>query len=237
MKMVRVINRLRRGTNDILINVKYRDILCEVQLAVTKTNNKFIEYSNTFNHYFYELRRSFFGPITELCSIWKSSDPRFSYYDRTRPLPPPVSKHHTCQSDRDFEVFNRPFICCECGNHLYHNNYIRHHLKCRRCNYWLCAKCQIEATDPKTLLAAAFKNEELVKSCTRVNPSQPIPEFGICIFLESQELKVEPFRKHTDKDCTRLIGIKNRKLYEIVDISTNDSESTFRRRFMIFEVG
>jgi hypothetical protein len=39
----------------------------------------------------------------ELCSIWKSIDPRFSYYDRSRPLPPPPTKHpHLCQSDRDF---------------------------------------------------------------------------------------------------------------------------------------
>jgi hypothetical protein len=104
VRMVRVINRLRRGTNDILVNLKYKDILCEVQLSVTSSNNKFIQYSNTYNHYLYELRRSFFGPLTELCSIWKSLDPRFVYYDRTRPaLPAPSGKNtHACQSDRDF---------------------------------------------------------------------------------------------------------------------------------------
>lgn len=80
MKMVRVVNRLKRGTHDVLINVRYRDVLCEIQLAVTSKNNKFIEFSNTFNHYLYELKRSVFGPLTELCSIWKSLDLKFNVY-------------------------------------------------------------------------------------------------------------------------------------------------------------
>jgi hypothetical protein len=63
-KLVRVINRMKRGTHDILINIRYRDVLCEIQLGLTYTKNKFIEYSNRFNHYLYELKRSSFGPIT-----------------------------------------------------------------------------------------------------------------------------------------------------------------------------
>ena len=42
MELVRVVNRLRKGTNDILINVKYHGVLCEIQLAVTSTNNAFL---------------------------------------------------------------------------------------------------------------------------------------------------------------------------------------------------
>jgi hypothetical protein len=67
--------------------------------------------------------------------------------------------------------------------------------------------------DAKTLLAAAFKNEDIIRNCQKVTASQPIPEFGVCVFIESQELKVEPFRRHSDKDRTRLIGVKNRRLY------------------------
>jgi hypothetical protein len=64
MKLVRVINRMKKGTHDILINIRYRDVLCEVQLGVTSTKNQFIEHSNQFNHYLYELKRSPFGPLT-----------------------------------------------------------------------------------------------------------------------------------------------------------------------------
>lgn len=64
MSLVRVVNRLRKGTNDILINIMYRGVLCEVQLAVANSNNNFLEYSNAFNHYLYELKRSVFGPLT-----------------------------------------------------------------------------------------------------------------------------------------------------------------------------
>jgi hypothetical protein len=53
MELVRVVNRLKKGTNDILINIKYRNVLCEIQLAVTNKNNTFLEYSNAFNHYLY----------------------------------------------------------------------------------------------------------------------------------------------------------------------------------------
>ena len=80
MKLVRVINRMKKGTHDILINIRYRDVLCEVQLGVTSTKNQFIEHSNQFNHYLYELKRSPFGPLTELCSIWKSLDIKFNIY-------------------------------------------------------------------------------------------------------------------------------------------------------------
>lgn len=65
MKMVRVKNRLKQGTNDILINVLFNGkYLCEFQLAVNAVRSKFIECSNMFSHYIYELGRTPFGPLT-----------------------------------------------------------------------------------------------------------------------------------------------------------------------------
>ena len=80
LKIVRVKNRLRAGTNDILINVKFNDtIISEVQLKVNnKQESRFISCSNDFSHYIYELERSIFGPISELCNIWNNSDARAS---------------------------------------------------------------------------------------------------------------------------------------------------------------
>jgi len=76
-KIYRVKNRLKTGTNDILINFLFKGkYLCEVQLGVTANTSKWIKCSNKFNHYIYELGRSLFGPITELCSVWMSQDER-----------------------------------------------------------------------------------------------------------------------------------------------------------------
>lgn len=65
IKIIRVKNRLKLGTNDILINILFKQkYLCEIQLAVKSAQNKFIACSNQFNHYIYELGRTLFGPLT-----------------------------------------------------------------------------------------------------------------------------------------------------------------------------
>jgi hypothetical protein len=65
LKIVRIKNRLRSGTNDILMNVRFNEsILCEIQLAIKTTTSEFIKCSNMFHHYLYELQRSLFGPLT-----------------------------------------------------------------------------------------------------------------------------------------------------------------------------
>jgi len=54
MKIVRIKNRLSQGTNDILINIRFGNlIVSEIQLAVNSKKNKFIKASNTLNHYLY----------------------------------------------------------------------------------------------------------------------------------------------------------------------------------------
>lgn len=64
-KIVRIKNRLEKGTKDILINILYRkSVLVEIQLAVSTNRSKFIDFSNKFNHVLYELKRAEFGPIS-----------------------------------------------------------------------------------------------------------------------------------------------------------------------------
>ena len=55
-------------------------MVVEMQLAIKSDKSKFIECANKFNHYFYELERSQFGPIMEMCSIWSSQDQRSAFY-------------------------------------------------------------------------------------------------------------------------------------------------------------
>jgi hypothetical protein len=52
-----------------------------------------------FNHYLYELKRSVFGPLTEMCNIWKSIDGRFNVYknlSRERSAHSTVKLEHEC---------------------------------------------------------------------------------------------------------------------------------------------
>lgn len=54
LKVIRIKNRLRNDTNDILINFKFNNLIVgEIQLAVNTKKSKFIECSNYFNHYLY----------------------------------------------------------------------------------------------------------------------------------------------------------------------------------------
>ncbi len=80
-RIIRIKNRLASGNKDILMNIVYKNtMVVEMQLAVKQQKSKFIEHSNKFNHYFYELKRAKFGAIMEMCSMWMSQDSRASFY-------------------------------------------------------------------------------------------------------------------------------------------------------------
>jgi hypothetical protein len=51
-------NRLNLGTKDVLLNIKFQNIVCEVQLAL-----EFDKSDNEFNHKLYELIRDPAGMI------------------------------------------------------------------------------------------------------------------------------------------------------------------------------
>jgi hypothetical protein len=80
--VLRIKNRLNDNNNDIMINLFFEKMVCEIQLAVQTNTSKFIECSNNFNHFLYELERSYFGPITEMSNIWQSQDKRMKYYKK-----------------------------------------------------------------------------------------------------------------------------------------------------------
>lgn len=55
-KIVRVKNKLKECTKDILINILYREkLLVEIQLAIKSDKTKFIQLESDFKHYLYEL--------------------------------------------------------------------------------------------------------------------------------------------------------------------------------------
>jgi hypothetical protein len=43
----------------------------------------------------------------------------------------------------------------------------------------------------------------------------------MCIYIESQEIAIEPFRKYTnEKSIEKVMGIKHRNIYQIYDTSS-----------------
>lgn len=89
------------------------------------------------------------------------------------------------------------------------------------------------------MLAAAYKEDEIISRSNRIKRkgNTLIPDYGICIFIESQSIKVEPFRKYQAKGRTSIIGIKNKQLYQIYDVTTEQGKLNFKEEFLIFEVG
>lgn len=53
-----------------------------MQLAIKSDKTKEIEDSNSFNHFFYEMKRAEFGPISEMCKIWMTYDPLGQFYQK-----------------------------------------------------------------------------------------------------------------------------------------------------------
>ena len=71
IKIIRVKNRLESGTRDVLINIMFNEICpCEIQLAVASNQDQKQSYFDKFNHFLYEIRRAYLGPIMEMCEIW-----------------------------------------------------------------------------------------------------------------------------------------------------------------------
>ena len=48
---------------------------------INKSKSKFIQCSNSFSHYIYEMKRSIFGPVSELCNVWNNFEARASEYE------------------------------------------------------------------------------------------------------------------------------------------------------------
>ena len=82
LKIVRVKNRLNTGNRDIFVNLMYRGkLMVEAQLNLVSKEDKFIERSDKFNHYIYELKRPIFGPVVEMSCIWRNKDSRAKFYE------------------------------------------------------------------------------------------------------------------------------------------------------------
>ena len=115
-----------------------------MQLAVNSDKSKFIECSDKFNHFIYELKRSMLGPMNELCNIWMQSDPRATFYStkadelnqRTEKKP------HLCEGLKG--QINFPFKCGLCREYYSNIVEIKKHQLCSVCDKNICTSCQFK---------------------------------------------------------------------------------------------
>ena len=57
-------------------------LIVEMQLGINSDKSNFILCSDYFNHMIYELQRSLFGPLTELCNMWIYYDTRGEFFQK-----------------------------------------------------------------------------------------------------------------------------------------------------------
>lgn len=235
-RIVRIKNRLKASTNDILINIRFNEqFLCEIQLGIKSHASEFIKASNAFHHYIYELERSRFGPLSELSSIWMSFDARSNIYDRliTEEKMSPVivqSGKGSCNCSQYLvEIENEEsFICDQCNHIRLHNNYILKHLKCQNCrDYFVCSKCRIFKEDFQVLRNKLILNRKaetktsisyrklLRDNCLGlINKDWPSFEhspikYGISIFIESSRIRIKEFKLVTYNNSKYLLGLRD----------------------------
>lgn len=189
-KIIRIKNRLKEGTNDILMNVRYKNVfICEAQLAVNSDHSNFIKCSNKYNHFIYEVKRSIFGPISELCSIWRSLDGRCKVYEKMANSKKEqislLSLLNSCTKEtHNMQRYNQPFVCSTCHQTYSHSNYIWPHQRCEKCaDYTLCCKCRIDQESDDSLIEKLFKNQDVKKYCKRLKDNDEIPMYGICFAI------------------------------------------------------
>lgn len=67
LKILRIKNRLNKGTKDLLINIRFgkkKTMVGEIQLGIKNEMTDYLKKADTFSHYIYELIRGSFGAIS-----------------------------------------------------------------------------------------------------------------------------------------------------------------------------
>ena len=149
----------------------YREsLLAEIQLAITSKQSKFISFSDSFSHYIYELKRSMFGPISELCNIWRRHDElRAKYYlDYFHKTNVRMKKPETGEKERSkcihrMAIEKYPYKCQECKYYVL--NPIRSGEKCKDCKYKTCHHCKFDSYPEE-------RKKKLCPSFWRVNQEE-----------------------------------------------------------------
>ena len=226
LRIVRVKNRLRRGTKDILVNLVYRNVLLvEMQIAVNSSKSNFLDCSDKFNHYIYELQRSKFGPLTELCNIWMQCDMRADFYQKSaKQLNDRLQKGHHCKGEQ--AELTLPFKCDSC--HQYYSTLAKKHVLCKKCQQRICILCKVRGVEDYESMRGLFPQLPSVKGHQLLKPSrfseEEIPECGLALDPMSTMEKVKVFKKVRVKEEWMLFAKRRETKYEVI-ASIKDGKS------------
>lgn len=182
----------------------YRDtMLVEIQLSIKSQSSKFIQKSNKFAHYLYQLERAQFGPISELCNIWINRDLRSKYYTnffhsqntRNNQEAECAYKSGCCMDKKNEKNLNLPFNCDDCHCFYFDCNYIHPHTQCRVCLKKVCVRCYYEKGGFNKLVEAIPEIQYSVLQLKRNNIGidelrlcRQIPEYGFLLNLRSKKI-------------------------------------------------
>lgn len=112
--------------------------MIEIQLSI-KNESSFLNYSDQYSHFIYELTRAPMGPISELMNVWNNYSPRSEYFKskfnkfnrytpgirkaRIYKYRKNVCKEHNLKQNMDskyyFKSMKLPFWCELCGIFCY----------------------------------------------------------------------------------------------------------------------
>ena len=193
---------------------------------INKSKSKFIQCSNSFSHYIYEMKRSLFGPVSELCSIWNNFEARAAEYDalisasNKEDIKPQQCTEPNTQ--HAFSKFDLPFQCSFCERLYYHNNYIIPNKKCNNCSKYQCVKCQISEMEEEELKKTIFtsKKDKQLQESTKRFKAKTIPTVGVCVKIESTFPNIEVFKLTRYEGKTWLLGRKEGQIYNIKRIKS-----------------
>ena len=128
--------------------------MTEIQLCIKSEKSRFIECSNQFNHFFYELQRAQFGPISEMVNLWVNYDKRSEHFmERISVMFRPETKTSNnyeildnvsaCCQDRQEKAISLPFQCSTCQYHYFDVYESDGNKICLSCNKSLCINCKL----------------------------------------------------------------------------------------------
>lgn len=125
-----------------------------MQLSIDEEASHFIKCSDKANHFIYELERSTFGPLLELCNVYYSVDPRANFFGKkfeemNNQIVPRKSiafEDHICSDKTKVKLSDEfktslPVWCSICDLFSFSLNIPDKHIRCKKCDFAICSRC------------------------------------------------------------------------------------------------
>jgi hypothetical protein len=186
LSIIMVKNRLSGPTQDILITYKLKNcfLLCEIQLALSTTNE---EINDHFNHFLYEQHRSRHGIICELAMMLNTLDLRQKYFRNNKLSFLSQEKAFALQDNKivcianpnnKLELYKNdiPYMCGQCCRFIDAFRYYMASKECKGCFKKLCPPCYMRMLPNDVAITAMLEPLPMLKGYFTAS-STPMIEF------------------------------------------------------------